>query len=150
MHPHYIPLDPGSQIQDINVVTVAVGGLILAVLALLVKAMQKLTELLAAFAAMKRELDSVKKKATTAASTAKKIDDSLHTNNSGSHVRDDMDKWAKSHAVLEKKLDTVLEKVEHIDATQKSQADEARTDRSASEVIHREIFRQVEELRSRQ
>ena len=40
--------------------------------------------------------------------------------------------------------------VEHIDATQKSQADEARTDRSVSEVIHREIFRQVEELRSRQ
>lgn len=150
MHPHYIPLDLAAWIQDINVVTVAVGGLILAVLALLVKAMQKLTELLAAFAAMKRELDSVKKNATTAASTAKKIDDSLHTNNSGSHVRDDMDKWAKSHAVLEKKLDTVLEKVEHIDATQKSQADEARTDRSASEVIHREIFRQVEELRSRQ
>lgn len=150
MHPHYIPLDLAAWIQDINVVTVAVGGLILAVLALLVKAMQKLTELLAAFAAMKRELDSVKKNATTAASTAKKIDDSLHTNNSGSHVRDDMDKWAKSHAVLEKKLDTVLEKVEHIDAAQKSQADEARTDRSASEVIHREIFRQVEELRSRQ
>lgn len=150
MHPHYIPLDLAAWIQDINVVTVAVGGLILAVLALLVKAMQKLTELLAAFAAMKRELDSVKKNATTAASTAKKIDDSLHTNNSGSHVRDDMDKWAKSHAVLEKKLDTVLEKVEQIDATQKSQADEARTDRSASEVIHREIFRQVEELRSRQ
>lgn len=150
MHPHYIPLDLAAWIQDINVVTVAVGGLILAVLALLVKAVQKLTELLAAFAAMKRELDSVKKNATTAASTAKKIDDSLHTNNSGSHVRDDMDKWAKSHAVLEKKLDTVLEKVEHIDATQKSQADEARTDRSASEVIHREIFRQVEELRSRQ
>lgn len=150
MHPHYIPLDLAAWIQNINVVTVAVGGLILAVLALLVKAVQKLTELLAAFAAMKRELDSVKKNATTAASTAKKIDDSLHTNNSGSHVRDDMDKWAKSHAVLEKKLDTVLEKVEHIDATQKSQADEARTDRSASEVIHREIFRQVEELRSRQ
>ena len=150
MHPHYIPLDLAAWIQNINVVTVAVGGLILAVLALLVKAVQKLTELLAAFAAMKRELDSVKKKATTAASTAKKIDDSLHTNNSGSHVRDDMDKWAKSHAVLEEKLDTVLEKVEHIDATQKSQADEARTDRSASEVIHREIFRQVEELRSRQ
>ena len=149
MHPHYIPPDLGW-IQNINAATAAVGGLILVILALLVKAVQKLTELLAAFAAMKRELDSVKKKATTAASTAKKIDDSLHTNNSGSHVRDDMDKWAKSHAVLEEKLDTVLEKVEHIDAAQKSQADEARTDRSASEVIHREIFRQVEELRSRQ
>ena len=149
MHPHYIPPDLGW-IQNINTVALAVGGLILVVLALLVKAVQKLSELIAAFGTMKRELDSVKKKATTAASTAQKIDESLHTNNSGSHVRDDMDKWAKSHATLDKKLDAVLEKVEHIDATQKSQADEARIDRSASELIHREIFRQVEELRSRQ
>lgn len=129
---------------------VAAVALAAAILYGLSKAFGAFRDLLTKLAEVKSELESVKKKASSAAASAQKIDQSLHTNNSGSHVRDDMDKWAKSHALLDKKLDTVLEKVDHIDAAQKSQADEARTDRSAADMIHRELFRQVDELRANQ
>lgn len=130
------------------------GAGIVAAIAVIVAVLYGVKRLLTAIRELRDQVESVKKKASTASSaatsaaaSAQKIDQSLHTNNSGSHVRDDMDKWAKSHAELDKKMDLLIGKVDHIDAAQKSQADEARTDRSAADMIHRELFRQVEELR---
>lgn len=125
----------------------SLGGGIVAAIAILVSIIYGLKKLITALAELRREVEGAKKKASSAAASAQKIDESLHTNNSGSHVRDDMDKWTKSHEHLSQKLEIVLEKIDHIDAAQKSQADENRTDRSAADMVHREIFRQVSELR---
>lgn len=149
MHPH-------SPLLEITALQWAesFGAGIVAAIAVVVAVLYGIKRLLTAIRELRHELEAVKKKAssassaaTSAAASAQKIDQSLHTNNSGSHVRDDMDKWTKSHVALDRKMDSVLEKVEKVAASQATLADDARTDRSAADMIHRELFRQVEELR---
>ena len=142
-----IDLTPTQWVESVSVGVVAVAAAIAAVLYGIKKVLTAFRELRAEVEHVKKKASTASSAATSAAASAQKIDQSLHTNNSGSHVRDDMDKWAKSHAELDKKMDVLIGKVDHIDAAQKSQADEARTDRSAADLIHRELFRQVEELR---
>ena len=148
MYPPHIPMDATTDwIQGTNAITVALGALILGILTLLISGVKKLSELIVALGEMKRELDSVKKKASTAshaatsaAASSQKIDESMHTNNGGSHVRDDMDRLKKANVRLGEKLDIVID-------NQTRQADEARTARSDANMVHRELFRQLDEVR---
>ena len=143
-----IPMDAATDwIQGANAITVALGVLVLGILTLLISGVKKLSELIVALGEMKRELDSVKKKASTAshaatsaAESSQKIDQSMHMSNGGSHVRDDIDKLKKANVRLGEKLDIVIR-------NQATQTEAMNTDRSAADMVHRELFRQVGEIR---
>ena len=143
-----IPMDAATDwIQGANTITVALGVLILGILTLLISGVKKLSELIIALGEMKRELDSVKKKASTAshaatsaAASSQKIDQSMHTNNGGSHVRDEMDLLKKANVKMNEKLDIVIK-------NQAAQTEAMNTDRSTADMVHRELFRQVDEIR---